>query len=145
MTMAPGDTLTLAGQTLRLKGVWGREEKQRSVIGTTVEILKNWRVIDAIEPRLNYYPRSEQPVSTPQVRSTIGGDMYLTLMDFEKDGKHATIKAISQPLVSWIWFGGGVMVLGAIIGLLPARRRSEGATAGEDNEPVVAVLGKATP
>ena len=33
------------------------------------------------------------------------------------------MKLIVQPLVPWIWFGGGVVVLGAIIGVFPKRRR----------------------
>ncbi len=129
MTMRPGDTLTVAGQTIRLKSVWGREEVQRSVIGTTVEVLRNGRVIGIIEPRMNYYPTQDQPVPTPQVRSTLGGDLYLTLMAFDSTGKHATIRAIVQPLVSWIWLGGGIVVLGAIIGMFPPRRRGDDAVA----------------
>jgi cytochrome c-type biogenesis protein CcmF len=146
MTMKPGDTLTVAGQTIRLKGVWGRQEVQRSVIGATVEVLKNGRVVGVIEPRMNYYPTSDQPVPTPQVRSTIGGDLYLTLMSFDPNGAHATIRAIVQPLVSWIWFGGGVVVLGALIGLLPARRRPDGSLAEPDVGPVAgAVVAEAAP
>jgi cytochrome c-type biogenesis protein CcmF len=146
MTMKPGDTLTVAGQTIRLKGVWGREEVQRSVIGATVEVLKNGRVVGIIEPRMNYYPTSDQPVPTPQVRSTIGGDLYLTLMAFDPNGAHATIRAIVQPLVSWIWFGGGVIVLGALIGMLPARRRPDGSLAEPDAVPVLgAVIAEAAP
>ncbi|MDO8502701.1 MAG: heme lyase CcmF/NrfE family subunit [Gemmatimonadaceae bacterium] len=137
MTMKPGDTLTVAGQTIRLKGVWGREEVQRSVIGATLEVLKNGRVVGVIEPRMNYYPTSDQPVPTPHVRSTIGGDLYLTLMAFDPNGAHATIRAIVQPLVSWIWIGGGIIVLGAIIGMLPPRRRTDGSLADANVAPVV--------
>jgi cytochrome c-type biogenesis protein CcmF len=146
MTLKPGDTLTVAGQTIRLKGVWGREEAQRSVIGATVEVLKNGRVVGVIEPRMNYYPTSDQPVPTPQVRSTIGGDLYLSLMSFDPNGAHATIRAIVQPLVSWIWFGGGVVVLGALICMFPARRRTDGSLAEPDVVPVLgAVVAEATP
>jgi cytochrome c-type biogenesis protein CcmF len=131
-TMKPGDTLTVAGQTIRLKGVWGREEVQRSVVGATFEVMKNGSVVGVIEPHMNYYPTSDQPVPTPQVRSTIGGDLYLTLMAFDPNGAHATVRAIVQPLVSWIWFGGGVMVFGAIIGIMPKRRRTNGSPAKTD-------------
>jgi cytochrome c-type biogenesis protein CcmF len=116
------------------------------VIGATVEVLKNGRVVGVIEPRMNYYPTSDQPVPTPQVRSTIGGDLYLTLMAFDPNGAHATIRAIVQPLVSWIWFGGGVIVLGALIGMLPARRRPDGSLTEPDAAPVLgAVVAEAAP
>lgn len=122
-TLKPGETITLAGKTLRLKSVWGREEQQRSVIGATMEVLEGTKVVGVVEPRMNYYPTSAQPVPTPEVRSTWSGDIYLNLMAFQPDGSTATVKVIWEPLIPWIWFGGMVICLGAIVGVLPARKR----------------------
>jgi cytochrome c-type biogenesis protein CcmF len=44
-------------------------------------------------------------------------------MAFRPDGSTATVKAIYEPLVPWIWFGGGVVVFGAIVGAWPSARR----------------------
>jgi cytochrome c biogenesis factor len=76
-----------------------------------------------MDPRLNFYPTSEQPIATPSVRSRASGDLYLNLMAFERDGSGATIRMIVEPLVPWIWVGGLIVVLGAAISLWPARRR----------------------
>ncbi|MEO7502907.1 MAG: heme lyase CcmF/NrfE family subunit, partial [Gemmatimonadaceae bacterium] len=128
-TLLPGDTLTVAGRTVRLKGVWGREEPQRSVIGATVEVLaKDGKVAGILEPRMNFYRVSDQPVPTPDVRSSIKGDLYVNLMAFEPSGANATLKVIVEPLVPWIWFGGFVVVLGAIIGMFHGGRRKVVAT-----------------
>ena len=108
---------------MRLKVVWGREEQQRSVVGATMEVMDGTRVVGTMEPRMNFYPTSQQPVPTPTVRSGIAGDLYLNLMAIRPDGSSATIKAIFEPLVPWIWFGGGVVVFGAIIGAWPGKRR----------------------
>lgn len=123
-TLKPGETITLAGKTLRLKAAWGREEAQRSVIGATMELMDGQRVVGIIEPRMNYYPMSQQPVPTPQVRSSLTGDLYLNLMAFKQDGSNVTVKVIWEPLVPWIWVGGMVIVLGAIIGIWPTRQRT---------------------
>ena len=122
-TLKPGETVTVAGHTVRLREVWGREEKQRSVVGATVEVLRGGVVRGTMEPRMNYYPTSQEPVPTPDVRSGPFGDLYLNLMAFRPDGSTATIKAIYEPLVPWIWFGGGVVVVGAIVGAWPGGRR----------------------
>ena len=66
---------------------------------------------------MNYYRVSDQPVPTPDVRSSIRGDLYINLMAFESSGANATVKVIVEPLVPWIWFGGLVVVIGAITGL----------------------------
>ncbi|MGZ3333238.1 MAG: heme lyase CcmF/NrfE family subunit [Gemmatimonadaceae bacterium] len=117
-TLTPGQTLTVSGHTVRLKNLWGREEPQRSVIGATMEVLgKNGAVIGTMEPRMNYYRVSDQPVPTPAVRSSIRGDLYINLMAFESSGANATVKVIVEPFVPWIWFGGLVIVIGALIGL----------------------------
>ncbi|MEO7648378.1 MAG: cytochrome c-type biogenesis CcmF C-terminal domain-containing protein, partial [Gemmatimonadaceae bacterium] len=124
-TLLPGETLTVAGHTVRLKNVWGREEPQRSVIGATLDVLaKDSTVIGTINPRMNFYHVSDEPVPTPDVRSGIRGDLYVNLMAFESNGANATVKVIVEPLVPWIWFGGLVMVLGAAIGMFHGRRRA---------------------
>ncbi len=122
-TLVPGQTLTVSGHTARLKEIWGRQEPQRAVIGATMEVLENGKVVATAEPRMNFYPTQSTPVPTPQVISSIGGDLYFNLMAFQQNGSNATVKLIVQPLVPWIWFGGGIVVLGAIIGVFPKRRR----------------------
>ena len=122
-TLEPGQTLTVAGHTARLKEVWGRQEPQRAVIGATMEVVKDGKVVATADPRMNFYPTQSTPVPTPQVISSISGDLYFNLMAFDQNGAHATVKLIVQPLVPWIWFGGGIVVLGAIIGVFPKRKR----------------------
>ena len=110
---------------MRLKDVWGREEPQRSVVGATLEIIEAGQVRGTIEPRMNFYPGQQQPVPTPDVRSTPLGDLYANLQAFRPDGSNATVKLIHEPLVPWIWLGGLVVVFGALIGIAPSRRGRE--------------------
>ena len=142
-TLLPGETLTVAGHTVRLKNVWGREEPQRSVIGATLDVLgKDGAVIGTVQPRMNYYRVSDQPVPTPDVRSSPRGDLYVNLTAFESNGANATVKVIVEPLVPWIWFGGMVIVLGAVIGLFHRGRRTAApstiAVAAPEPEPALA-------
>jgi cytochrome c-type biogenesis protein CcmF len=123
-TLVPGQSMTVAGRTIRLKNVWGREEPQRSVIGATLDVLaKNGAVVGTIEPKMNYYKVSDQPVPTPDVHSSVRGDLYANLMAFEPSGANATVKIIVEPLIPWIWFGGLVVVIGAVIGMSYGGRR----------------------
>ncbi len=116
--------------------MWGREEPQRSVIGATLEVIDaNGRVSGILEPRMNYYRVSDQPVPTPDVRSSIKGDLYANLMAFDPNGANATVKLIVEPLVPWIWFGGLIVVIGAVIGMFHGRRREP--VAGPSRAPLV--------
>lgn len=122
-TLKVGGTMSLRGHTIRLDTLWGQEQRQRVVIGATVRVLDGSREVGRMDPRLNFYPTSEQPIATPSVRSRASGDLYLNLMAFERDGSGATIRMIVEPLVPWIWIGGLIVVLGAVISLWPVRRR----------------------
>jgi len=121
-TLKPGQSMVVGKTTARLKDVWGREEKQRSVIGATVELVRDGAVYASLTPRMNFYPTSQQPIPTPDVRSTPFGDTYMNLMSFQQDGSSATIKVILEPLVPWIWMGGGIIVLGALVSAWPVRK-----------------------
>jgi len=88
-------------------------------------VTKNGRDIGTMEPRLNYYPTQEDPVPTPAVRSRMT-DLYIVLMAFQPDGSTATIQAIVEPLVIWIWIGGVMIALGATFGLVFGIRKTRG-------------------
>ncbi|HUF27348.1 MAG TPA: heme lyase CcmF/NrfE family subunit [Gemmatimonadaceae bacterium] len=121
-TLRAGETLTLRGHTVRYDGVWGREEPQRFVVGADLSVMRNGQAIATMTPRLNFYTGTEQPISTPAVRSRPNEDLYINLMAFHAQGEHVTIRALVEPLVMWIWIGGGIMGLGALIALWPRRR-----------------------
>jgi cytochrome c-type biogenesis protein CcmF len=122
-TLKVGESMPVGKGTARLKEVWGRQEPQREVIGATMELLVDGVTKAELSPRMNFYPTSQQPIPTPDVRSTPLGDTYMNLMSFESGGKSATIKVINEPLVPWIWAGGGIIVLGALVAGWPTRTK----------------------
>ncbi|HEX6558766.1 MAG TPA: heme lyase CcmF/NrfE family subunit [Longimicrobiales bacterium] len=122
-TLTPGQTMEIGKYTLRFNQLWGKEEPHRVIIGADLQILKGGRDQGIIDPRMNYYATRDEPVPTPRVRSRATHDLYANLMAFERDGSSATVHVWIQPFVMWIWTGGLIMALGAIIALLPAARR----------------------
>jgi cytochrome c-type biogenesis protein CcmF len=67
---------------------------------------------------------STTTVGTPSVESRAGQDIYLTLQQVPTPGQTAVvIGVIVEPLVSWIWVGGGVIVAGSALAAFPGRRR----------------------
>jgi cytochrome c-type biogenesis protein CcmF len=138
-TLRPGETITVGPFGLRLGRVWGANEPQRFVIAATLDVLRDGRVVDELQPRLNFYPRSDQPIATPAVRSRVPGDLYLSLMAFQPDGGSATVRVILEPLVPWIWAGGALICLAALFAAWPTRAtRAAPATA---RQPAVVPVG----
>ncbi|MFQ5678110.1 MAG: heme lyase CcmF/NrfE family subunit [Gemmatimonadota bacterium] len=137
-TLRQGEELAIGEYGVRFEEVWARQEPQRFVVGSTFAIRKNGRPIGELEPRLNFYPTSEQPISTPAVRSSLREDLYLTLMAFDPEqGAHATVRAIVNPAVPWLWIGGVIVALGGILAIRPTgvRRRAPERTLSESAAP----------
>ena len=124
ITLKPGETVQVAGQTVRLDQVWGREEQGRTSIGADMSLLRGGQVLGHLEPQQHFYDSSDQPIPTPSVLSTTRRDVYINLMAFAQDGSSATVHVLVEPLVIWIWIGGGIVCLGAVIGWMPRRRRA---------------------
>lgn len=122
-TLRPGETMQIKDYTLRFDTIWGREEPHRVVIGADVAVIKNDRVVGKLDPRTNFYTARNEPVPTPSVRERFLGDLYATMMSFERDGSSATFIIYYQPLVGWIWAGGFIIAFGALIGLMRPRKR----------------------
>ncbi|HUF66398.1 MAG TPA: heme lyase CcmF/NrfE family subunit [Gemmatimonadaceae bacterium] len=125
-TIRPGQVMNAGNFGIRLEQLWARDEPHRTVVGASLSVLRDGRPVGEMQPRTNFYAQSEEPVPTPAVRSRPSGDLYINLMAFAEDGSTATLRVIIEPLVPWIWFGGGVICMGAIVSLMPgARRRRE--------------------
>jgi cytochrome c-type biogenesis protein CcmF len=132
-TLRPGETMSVEGYTLRYDGMWAEDQPQRFSVGATLVAARNGRALGVMEPRLNYYPTQADPVPTPAVRSRMT-DLYVVLMAFQPDGSTATISAIVEPLVIWIWIGGGMIGMGALFGLGFGIRGSRGSGAAPRRE-----------
>jgi cytochrome c-type biogenesis protein CcmF len=127
-SLRPGQTTEIAGYTLRFDSLFARREPHRDVVGAAITVSKNGRVLGMLHPRDNYYQtRPDEAIATPGVRSTFRNDLYLVLTGYtvpaSPAGESAVIKAIVQPWVSWIWFGGLIVAMGALFGAV--RRRGE--------------------
>jgi cytochrome c biogenesis factor len=79
---------------------------------------------------MNQYEMMREPIGTPDVHSTIGGDLYISIASIE-DGR-AGLLLIVTPLVSWIWLAVLLMAAGGVAALIPAirftRRRPKGSS-----------------
>ncbi len=129
-TLRPGERLQIEEYEIEFRELFGREEPQRFVAGGTFITYRNGREMSEEQPRLNFYTNSQQPIATPVVVSSLTKDLYLTLMAFDSAENHATVRVIVNPAVAWLWIGGAIIGLGAVIAVWP-RRRTAVQTSGE--------------
>lgn len=131
-TLGKGQTMKADKFELRYDDLWAVNEPQRFIIGADLAVLVEGREVGLLEPRLNFYRGTDQPLTTPAVRSRPNTDLYVNLMAFERDESSVTLLVFVEPMVMWIWLGGGVIALGSAIAMLaPRRRRVESRTSPE--------------
>ena len=116
-TLKGSESLEIDPYTISLQKLYAKQEAQRFEVIAETLISKNGKPISMMEPKLNYYPTQREPVSTPAIRATWRDDLYLTLMAFDEKNLEASLRAMVTPAVSWIWWGGGIIVLGSLLAL----------------------------
>ncbi len=124
-TLRSGDVLRLRSYEMNFRGAERIEEPHLVRHQAEVEITHSGRAVGTLRPSLNFYPTQREPIGTPAVRSSVGHDLYLTLMNVGSDGSIG-LRAITTPAVLWIWIGVAIMVLGTGLCLVPtaAERRA---------------------
>ena len=119
-TLREGERLAIGDYEIEFVDVWAVQEPHRVVIGSTINAFRDGRPLGEMRPRMNIYQSSQQPIATPAVKSSLTSDLYLTLMAFDRDeGAHATIRAIVNPGIVWLWIGGLIMGIGSLIAIWP--------------------------
>ncbi|WP_034383997.1 heme lyase CcmF/NrfE family subunit [Deinococcus sp. YIM 77859] len=108
----------LLNETLALQGT--RQDTKPYGNSAVARVLIDGQPFEA---RLNTYVQGgNTSFPAPAVRYGLLGDTYLVVTAFDPQGRWASVRLIESPLVSWIWWGTLIVVLGAGLTLLPPRR-----------------------
>ncbi|MTA89151.1 MAG: heme lyase CcmF/NrfE family subunit, partial [Actinobacteria bacterium] len=120
-TLTQGQSAQFAGHELVYVGQNIKQESAKIVdqVLITIDGTGPWA------PSLNKFANGNQTIGTPSVRTTFTDDVALSVIDI-KDGENGsvTIRVTVQPLIMWLWIGGGVMALGTLLAVFPGRRRN---------------------
>jgi cytochrome c-type biogenesis protein CcmF len=123
-TLKRGEVLRLADYAVRFDGLSAAEGGTHSKVVGTFTVTNGRAGPTVMYPNKKFYPQEQQPIAGVDYRMGVLEDLYLVLGDFSPDGSQATVRAQVNRLVSWIWIGGLVLTAGAILAVIPERRRA---------------------
>ena len=91
-----------------------------------VDLYKNGEFLRKLNPQIEFYQRSGQPMTIPSARSTITEDFYVILVNWEPTtADAATFRIFLNPLINWVWAGGVIFIIGTLIAAWPEREREQ--------------------
>jgi cytochrome c-type biogenesis protein CcmF len=117
-----GQTVSPFGYDFTFEGTEQVQEPHRLSTIAHFVVRRNGKVITRLAPRMNQYQGMRDPIGTPDVHSTIGGDVYLSIMNLDPSGEAVGVNVILTPMVGWIWWAVIVMGLGGVVALVPGAR-----------------------
>jgi cytochrome c-type biogenesis protein CcmF len=125
-TLAPGQSVKLGGYTIVANGIETSTPPGVRVVDGVLSVNG-----EQLRPEKQFFDNfPTQPSSKVGLRSTPVEDLYVVLGGWTGDGPTASVSiaVFINPLVSWIWTGGVLLLLGTAISLWPAtvaaRRRA---------------------
>ena len=118
LTLARGETATVAGHTVEFVGDEFETTPQRSEARALIRVDGG----QVYAPTLQRFGSGNQTIGTPSVRTGLFEDVYLALVSAPDDDT-VTLRVIVQPLILWLWVGGGLMFAGTFLAAFPGRRR----------------------
>ena len=119
--LAPGQSMNIKNYTLTYKNLGGYQEGNKIVVSATLAVYNGERLIGRVMPEIYLQLNYEQPVTEVAIRSNLQEDLYVILLGWDQQ-ENADFKVLVNPLVIWIWIGGGVLVMGGLIAFWPDRR-----------------------
>jgi cytochrome c-type biogenesis protein CcmF len=123
VTLAPGETVDVEGYTLEYEHLDTEETAAQQRFAATVHVQRGGRKVATLVPEKGFHWNVEQWVTEVAIHTTPKEDLYLILAGFEEDGL-AAFRVLLNPLVVWLWIGGGLLLCGGLLAWWPSARES---------------------
>ncbi len=125
LSMMPGEVRTLRNYEIVYQDYWF--ESSETNPGTrsnhvakviSLDINKDGSHFDDMKPEKRFYTdQDNQPHSNVAVKTTLNEDFYVVLGDVDLDTGRATLKVRINSMVTWVWLGTLVLLLGTLISI----------------------------
>ncbi|MBV9373756.1 MAG: heme lyase CcmF/NrfE family subunit [Alphaproteobacteria bacterium] len=121
-TLRPGETIEIAGRTLRLVGVTEEDVANYHAQRAQIIVERPGSAPMTLHPERRWYPVARSQTTNTAITTNGFGDLYLALGDPDGQGGWV-LRAYYNPLVPWIWFGAILAALGGLVSLSDRRLR----------------------
>jgi cytochrome c-type biogenesis protein CcmF len=118
--LALHDKMSVGPYTLECVGFTQDSNANYNSDYALLDVYRNGKKQFQMAPEKRVYLASQQPQTMVSVHSVPSWDLYVVYEGTNPDTGQPIIKAFLNPLVSWIWAGVVLIVLGTFVALVPS-------------------------
>ena len=119
--------------TFELKNYWKETpqtnpstRKNHHAFIAEIEIDRNNEYFTSLFPEKRIYTdQNSQPHSEVALKTTLNKDLYLILGSLDLESGIATLKIRINNLVSWVWIGTLLLIIGTVVAIIPSKKVNE--------------------
>ncbi len=119
ISLHPGETVEAGRYQLKYTGIQDSDTPHTFSQIADVAVSLDGQPIAAMHPEKRFYKRQQQPTTEVAIRPTLRDDLYVVLGGYDEASGLATFQIFVNPLQSWLWIGGILLVLGACVTMMP--------------------------
>jgi cytochrome c-type biogenesis protein CcmF len=121
--VAPGAAMQVGAYQLNVLGLDSGQNENYQYGKLSIDVTKNGQDLGTIVPEHRLYKASKSSTSEVSIRRRLNEDLYVNFAGTTPDGLKVIIQAFVFPLVSWIWVGYWVVLMGTLVCLVPNKNR----------------------
>jgi cytochrome c-type biogenesis protein CcmF len=114
-----GDVMNVGAYTLKVTDLTEGDMPDYTWDTAVLQVSKNGKQLGTLEPTRRFYKISQQGTAEVALRTRLNEDLYINYA--ARNGDKATLQAYVFPLVTWIWVGSVLLIVGTLVCLIPSK------------------------
>jgi cytochrome c-type biogenesis protein CcmF len=116
-TLNVGQSMNINGYELTYTELALKQNNMKASTVASMSVSRNGHSVGVMHPSYDYWFRQRNYFAEVAVHTTPAEDLFVSLVwtGFDPKDKSATFRVLVNPLIVWIWVGGGFFLLGGAI------------------------------
>ena len=124
VSLKVGDEFIIDDYRVKLERIHEVRGKNWSAQEGVFEVYEGDLLLTKLRPQKRVYDATQTPTTESAIYAKNMGHIFLTMPDVSPDGV-AVARGVINPLILWVWGGGGIMGLGVLLNIFRPRKRDE--------------------
>lgn len=119
VSLSPGEKMSIAEYTLTYAGTRMEVDSEKRMIFADVDVTRHGEAVGRISPAKYIYKTTPDPSTEVAKYITVRNDLYAIIGMVNPSTKVASFQIHVNMLISFIWFGAAILVLGSCVAMWP--------------------------